>query len=56
MERKITILPNNKKALALLDKLQEKKQQIKKQMHSSPIPEKLKLKLNARWFNAMNLK
>lgn len=42
MEKKIVISTTNKKALALLDKLHEKKQEIKKQMQNSPIAVKLR--------------
>lgn len=40
MEKKIIISPNNAKAIAFLEKLQQKKQQIKKQMQSSPLAKK----------------
>jgi hypothetical protein len=48
MENKIIIEATNKKALALLDKLQEKKQSIKKQMQNSPIVSKLRLNMKPR--------
>ncbi|WP_164714092.1 hypothetical protein [Chitinophaga rhizosphaerae] len=40
MEKKITITTTNAKALAFLDKLHEKKQQIKEQMRNSPLAQK----------------
>jgi hypothetical protein len=42
MEKKIVISATNRKAHALLDKLHERKQEIKKQMQNSPIVAKLK--------------
>jgi lactam utilization protein B len=44
MEHTITIHPDNKKAIALLDKLHEKKQEVKKQMQDSPLVKKLRSK------------
>lgn len=48
MENKIVIQSTNKKALALLERLQEKKQAIKKQMQNSPIVKKLKPNTKSR--------
>lgn len=48
MEKKIVITTSNKKALALLDKLHEKKQEIKKQMQNSPIAAKLRTNNKSR--------
>lgn len=48
MESKIVISPTNKKALALLEKLHDKKQEIKKQMQNSPIAAKLRTNIKSR--------